>query len=117
MAPRIMRAFRRHWAGREFEIKDADPFDKRIPTGHALNAHPLRKFGEGRSIPEMPMKRAFYLGPPSGPSRQNRNESEAKSPHQNGIHHTFHHTVRRLFAATAGGGHDHTDRKTGLEGR
>src|SRR5215468_67869 len=28
---------------REFEIKDADPFDKRIPTGHALNAHLLRE--------------------------------------------------------------------------
>src|SRR5262249_13125373 len=50
---------------REFEIKDADPFDKDIWPRHALSAHPLRKFGEGRSIPEMPMKWAFYLGPPS----------------------------------------------------
>jgi hypothetical protein len=49
---------------REFEIKDADPFDKDVRPGHAFSAHPLRKIGGGRCVAEMPMKWAFLSGPP-----------------------------------------------------
>jgi hypothetical protein len=82
---------------REFEIKDADPFDKDIRPRHALSAHPLRKIWGRRCAQEMPMKSAFVgnwaicQGAPDG------NESAPKFPHRNGKRHTNRHTVRPLF--------------------